>query len=326
MRFILLMAPLVLIGYPQTAPSPAKNEQEHSKREVKPPNKIPNPAAEPASPGSTPEGQPTKNPQASDNKEKARTWPTWSDIFWPTWVLVIITALAVRAAIKTLGSINAQVEEMRKTGEQTDKLIAENIAQSTSMQKSVAEATRLASAMEVVSKEIAVSSKAAVENVAALKERTAQQMRAYLTVIIGSAIYQERAKGLKFEGKPIVVNTGHTPARKVSFRASAAILPAPLPEDFGFALSGEIKSSATVGAQQNAHLSAIVDDFVGDAEVEDIKSGNKGKCLWVWGIVTYEDIFGQEQSTRFCQSLFWFADGKTVYGYYYVIFQDQSTT
>src|ERR1700756_3699451 len=87
-----------------------------------------------------PGGKPVaNNPIAAEKQnsanEQSKWWPPpppW-DIYWPTWVLVIITELAVRAAIKTLGSINAQVDEMRKTGEQTDKLIAENIAQSKSM-------------------------------------------------------------------------------------------------------------------------------------------------------------------------------------------------
>jgi hypothetical protein len=243
--------------------------------------------------------------------------PIWTDIFWPTWLLVLVTALAVFAALRTLASISAQVIEMRKTGEQTDKLISENIAQSRSMEKSVAEATRLASAMERVAVEIAVSSGAAVDSVNALRERTAQQMRAYLAVNIGFALFQERSKGLRFEGKPLLVNTGHTPAKKVSFRASATILAAPLPDDFAFPLTTEIKSTATIGAGQNANLSAIVDDFVEDGEVDDIKVGRTGKCLFVWGIVTYEDIFGESHFTKFCQSLFWQADGKTVYGFYY---------
>jgi hypothetical protein len=177
------------------------------------------------------------------------------------------------------------------------------------MERSIAEATRLASAMEVVSKEIAVSAKAATDSVAALKERTAQQMRAYLAVAVGAAIYQERNKPLKFEGKPLLVNSGHTPAYKVSYRAKAEILSIPLPKDFAFPLPDEVVGGAMLGPQQNATLSAIVDDFSEDAEVEDIKIG-KGKCLYIWGIVTYEDIFGEARRTRFCQSLTWLPDGK----------------
>ncbi len=239
--------------------------------------------------------------------------PPW-DIYWPTLVLVVITGLAVRAAIKTLGSINAQVEEMRKTGEQTDKLIAENIAQSTAMQKSVAEAARLASAMEVVSKEIVVSSKAATESVIALKERTAKQMRAYLCVNIGGGDYQDRTKNFKFASRPILLNAGHTPAHKVSYKANAAILPVPLPEDFAFPLPDESIGAALLGAQQNATLGAIVDDFCDDKEVEDIKIG-KGKVLYIWGIVNYEDVFGESHFTKFCQSTLFAPDGK-VFGFF----------
>lgn len=251
--------------------------------------------------------------------EQAKWWPPpppW-DIYWPTLALVIATGLAVRYALKTLNAIKDQVNEMRESGKQTDKLIAENIAQSKSMEKSVAEAARLAGAMERIAGDIAVSSKAAVDSVAALRERTAQQMRAYVTVNIGTAVYQERNKGLRFEGKPLLINTGHTPARNVSFRTSAAILEAPLPGDFTFPFTTEIQSTATVGAGQNAVLSGIVEDFVDDAEVEDIKIGKAKRCLFVWGIVTYEDIFGESHYTKFCQSLFWQLDSKGVYGYYY---------
>src|SRR5260370_40419876 len=107
---------------------------------------------------------PVNNPTAAEKQDspndQSKWWPPpppW-DIYWPTWTLVVITGLAVRAAIKTLGSINAQVDEMRKTGEKTDKRIAQNIAQCKSMQLPLAEPTRMTSAMEVVSREIAVSS------------------------------------------------------------------------------------------------------------------------------------------------------------------------
>jgi hypothetical protein len=313
MRTLALLL-LLLTGFFQNTSSPVKQEQEHSKKEEKPRAEASKSAIEPATSVATPVTEPSPNTQTSEAKEKPGGLPPWSDIFWPTWVLVVVTAIAVGAALKTLGAINAQVDEMRATGEQTEKLIRENIAQSESMQRSVAEAARLASAMEVVAKEIATSSKAATASVSAINK----QMRAYLSVIIGSAVYQERTKGLKFEAKPLVINAGHTPAKNVTTRSNAAILPGPsLPDDFTFPLPSEIKSTATIGAGQNAHLSAVVEDLVEDAEVEDIKLGKHPKCLWVWGIVTYEDVFGETQSSKFCQSLFWSSDNKNVFGYYY---------
>jgi len=238
-------------------------------------------------------------------KEQSKWWvppPPW-DIYWPTIGLVIASGFAVLFALKTLRAINAQVIEMQETGKQTEKLIAENIAQSTSMQKSVAEAARLSSAMEVVATKIAISTEAAIESVAALKERTARQMRAYLCVNIGGGDYQDRTKNFKFASRPILLNAGHTPAHKVSYKANAAILPVPLPKDFSFPLPDESIGAALLGAQQSASLGAIVDDFCDDKEVEDIKIG-KGKVLYIWGIVNYEDVFGESHFTNSVRALF----------------------
>jgi|SRR5579859_929432 len=314
MRTILVAAILVFSGLAQTPPSPVKNEPEHSKKQAGPLNDTPSTASEPTSPVAPLVAQPTPNPRASETKEKVNSWPAWSDIFWPTWVLVIVTAIAVGAALKTLKAINAQVTEMRATGVQTDKLIAENIAQSTSMQKSVAEATRLASAMEVVSKGITISSKTAIDSVAALRERTAQQMRAYLTIMVGSASFQERDKNIRFEARPLLINCGHTPAHEVAYKAKAAILPVPLPADFDFPLPQDFIGSSIVGPQQTNILAAMIDDFLPDAEVAEIKTGQH-RALYVWGLVTYKDIFDIEQTTRFCQLIYWLTD-TNIFGVY----------
>ena len=311
MIVILLTVALATNGFLQTSPSPVKNEQEQSKKVAKPPNATPR-GTEPTPLVTAPVRQPTPNPQASDAKEKVGTWPPWTDIFWPTWVLVVVTAIAVVAALKTLVAINAQVVEMRETGVQTDKLIAENIAQSKSLERSVTEAGRSATAMEFVAKEIAVSSKAAMASVSAIN----QQMRAYLCVVIGTAIYQERPKNMKFQAVPSIVNAGLTPAHKVSFRASAAILPVPLPEDFTFPLPAVSNGTSVIGPRQNITISPVVEDFCDDPEVEGIKHAAQGKALYTWGIFTYEDIFGNPQYTKFCQIYTWLQDGKTTWGYY----------
>jgi hypothetical protein len=176
--------------------------------------------------------------------------------------------------------------------------------QSGDIKQSVAEAARSASAMETVAKHIEVSAKAATDSVAIGKERSAAQMRAYLTVLVGGAIYQERDKNLKFEGKPILANTGHTPAHKVSYSANAQILPVPLPTDFTFPVSSHRTGSGLLGPQQKFILNAVALDYVADDEVGNIKLG-KGRALYVWGDVTYEDIFGERHFTNFCQRLLW---------------------
>jgi len=121
-------------------------------------------------------------------------------------------------------------------------------------------------------------------------------MRAYLTVIIGGGLYQERNKNLKFEGRPILINTGQTPARKVGYRASAAILPVELPEDFSFPLPAKSAGASVIGPQQSNIMFAVVESFVPDQDVEVIKSGKDNRALYVWGVVTYEDFFWRVSS------------------------------
>ncbi len=149
--------------------------------------------------------------------------------------------------------------------------------QANEMQNSIAEATRAATAMEQVAKNSA-------ESVTAVKQRTAQQMRAYLTVIIGNAAYQDRATNTKFAGYPRLINTGHTPAHKVKFKARA-IISAALPDNFDFPLPGEFIGASVLGPQQFNDLRGIVDDFVPDDEVVGIKHG-QGKFLYIWGLVS----------------------------------------
>jgi hypothetical protein len=67
----------------------------------------------------------------------------------------------------------------------------------------------------------------------ASEEASKRELRAYLTVVIGQATYQERRseeKGgdLMFDARPLLINTGQTPARKIIFKVRAAIMPMPM--------------------------------------------------------------------------------------------------
>lgn len=146
--------------------------------------------------------------------------------------------------------------------------IQTSLGQSESMQRSVAEAARLASAVEIVAKEIAVSSKAATASVSAIN----RQMRAYVCVVTGSAVHQDRIKNLKFQAIPSIINARLTPAHKVAFKASAAILPVPLPADFTFPLLDNPSGQSVIGPRQEITISPIVSDFCDDADIEGIKT------------------------------------------------------
>lgn len=148
------------------------------------------------------------------------------------------------------------------------------------------------------------------------RKSSERQLRAYLSVGVGGAVYQERDKGTPFGALPILMNSGQTPAYRVHWAVKAAIFPKELPAGQVLSEIGENSGQTIVGIHQTFNLHANVIGFVQDDEVEDIKSNNRDKALYTWGIVHYEDAFGNKRFTRFCHRLMWLPEGGNVYGYY----------
>jgi hypothetical protein len=212
------------------------------------------------------------------------------------------TVLGVIGGIVGVALIFWQVRLLRRTVDASSE-------QSKAMERHIGEATRSADAMEQIAEVILTGNKAIT--------------RAYLTVIVNSAVFQER--GLpgqgdkKFQGIPKLLNTGITTARRIRIRINAGILPVPIPIDFTFPPRNtpevEPQGFLSLGAHQNADLmGGIVDDFVPDGNVARIKEGAP-ESLCVWGVVTYEDIFGNSHTTKFGQQLYWWPN-QTIRGFY----------
>jgi hypothetical protein len=190
-------------------------------------------------------------------------------------------------------------------------LLAED--QGKAMSASIAESARAAAAME----RVADGTQA---NGQWMLDRTAQQMRAYLSTQVGGAIFQDStaAPPLRFEGRLALVNVGQTPAKRVLIQKRAAVAPHPLPRDFDFALPAlsADDGGVTLGAGQQIMISAVVDNFVvPEARVEDVKNG-VDRALYMWGRATYFDIFDHEHETTFCLLFVWTRGGDQVNGYY----------
>lgn len=189
-----------------------------------------------------------------------------------TIVLAIFTALLWRSTRKAVGDAAASAER-----------------QGTEMARSIAEAARAAAAMEGVAKSMAVN------------------VRATISVLIGTASYQDRA--LKFETTPIVLNTGQTPALGLRYRIRAAILPVPLPSDFKFPLPADMKGYNVLGAGRDGGMPAVVADRIDEDRVEQTKWGD-GQSLYVRGAIRYRDIFGRLHRCTFAQQIYWVSTGE----------------
>lgn len=195
----------------------------------------------------------------------------------------------------------------------TKRLQDASVQQGDDMQRSIAEAARAALAMENVANHFA-------DNVATFRD----QMRAYVGVNIGGGVYQERARDLKFAGRPAMLNYGATPAYKVRYRIRADILPVPLRDDFDFPLPEEWQGGAPLQPHQSFDMNGVANDFVDDSDVLDIKRARNGRGLCVWGVITYEDVSGKSHYTKFSQIITWFSwhdqytgrEEERVYGFF----------
>jgi hypothetical protein len=137
----------------------------------------------------------------------------------------------------------------------------------------------------------------------------AKQMRPYLAVAVGGAVYQDRDRGLRFEGVATLSNNGMTPAHKIRNRGQAMILPHPLPIDFAFPLPGEPDGGPVLNPRESYVLRAVVDDFVPDNEVAAIKNAD-GRALYVWGTVSFKDELGISHETKYCHYYIWTGQGE----------------
>ena len=151
------------------------------------------------------------------------------------------------------------------------------------------------------------------------RETSERQLRAYLSVTIGAADYQDRPTKYRFNAKPFLTNNGATPAYNVRYQAVAKIIPDRIAATYQFQVPKVEKlSQASIGPREGRQMSALYPRFIRDQRVFPVMAGS-GAALWVWGIVHYDDCFGRPRYTEFCQRLYFVTDptGKiTVNGVY----------
>ncbi len=234
---------------------------------------------------------PIKTQEEADREKEERSNKSSHD-----WWLIFFSGVLAGVGVLQLIVFGYQANQLRKTVEAYE-------GQSIAMERHIGEATRSANAMEHIA--------------TVIESGNAAIMRAYISVVIGGAVFQDRQEGVRFEGKPNLVNTGSTPAKNLKIRIAAEIVPFADAETFAYPLPQEVGQAPSVAAPHQSYiLGAIVPDLVPDVDVADIKLGRDRKgALTVWGVVTYDDIFGENHTTKFGQLLFWYPN-QTVYGYY----------
>jgi len=154
---------------------------------------------------------------------------------------------------------------------------------------------RSARAMEGVAASMAINANQIVESVTLQRQFGERHLRAVIDVQIGFGVYQD-ANNI-FQASPRLINVGNSVAKRVRWRIAAGILPVPVPDELKFrCLPKELMGGVSIGPHQDGFMTAYVSGRVPDAEVEDIKRG-RGKALYVWGYLIYNDGFRLRRRT-----------------------------
>jgi hypothetical protein len=146
------------------------------------------------------------------------------------------------------------------------------------------------------------------DNAAMAKEMLAKQMRAYLHVDAGNALFQETQTNFRFQARPLLCNNGFTHARNIRIRVRAEIFPNPLPTDAVFRDPYGLDETLYIGPRQNMSLPVSVDTLVPEEEIIRIRIGD-GKIMYAWGIVTYDDVNDAHHQLTFCLNYQWIDKG-----------------
>jgi len=116
-----------------------------------------------------------------------------------------------------------------------------------------------------------------------------KKMRVYIQINIGKSTAQ-RGEDVVFGSWPEIVNVGLTPAKNVSYRVMADVLDVATSASDVPEPQQVFTNDATLNPRQSFTIQAAVTRRFGPSEVEAISKGDS-KRLFVWGIITYDDVF-----------------------------------
>ena len=270
---------------------------------------------------------PQPPPAAAENKNPPvnEATPHLLDRWFQAYVL--ITGLMVLVGLSGLGVVRRQLREMKEARKQTDSLLKRAIEQSSALNDAAEQTDRLIE--QAIQQANTAAEQAKAANLAACAAKTSSENFAEVAQTSVQSIHlaqdamrlerrawvfvTETRVGELQAGKPLSIiigfkNTGRTPARNVQIATCIDALPkgqVPEPNLEKTQSRGIIPPSGTlfvtIGAgRKNA-------EGVTEKGLQTILAGEL--VVWVYGTVTYEDIFETRQATMFCYMLQ--PDGKT---------------
>lgn len=150
---------------------------------------------------------------------------------------------------------------------------------------------------------------AQTRNTDLMSKMMSAQFRAHITAEFGLYTYQDERN--HFAAEALLRNRGLSPAKHVCYWACARILDAKNPDLKKPTDINIVQNDAVITPNQDYKIFAYEPIRFEDKQVKEILDGSK-KRLFMWGQITYKDIYDVERVTNFCHSIYFApaADGK----------------
>ena len=232
-----------------------------------------------------------KNTQPSDEKEgtaknKFKTPIKLKKITLTDWIIACAAAAIFFTSLLQWIAISGQWKEMQSASKQTDRLIdaAERIK--TSMESSVEQNKKVLDASIEIARRDQRAWIGPVQVVPAWRDPT------------NKPIYIKDGFPAKFE--VVITNSGKSPARKVRTLIKFDTIPADRKFSPNYGLLQK-QSVVIIQPQQRFRMPTPPSQPVSASDIDTIENGKA--ILYLFGKITYEDIFKTQHSTTFCMTL-----------------------
>ncbi len=275
--WLLCQPPIVTLQQPAQQPQHQRGEEKNRPAGIEHPTREPPPATSEVH-------TPSNEPEAPDQSDRqGHESSTELGLVIPTWALVLVTAILAFFTYRLWNATKTLSEDAQRAAER--------------------QASEVRESLDI-----------GRQTIETMERNAHQELRAYVVVHTGNFRPQNSGRGRWLEWEPRIINTGKTPAHNVVIVARAAVMPHPLPPELDLTLTvGPSSSRWTLGAGQWSHARRWLDRMLTDTEMQQVMN-LQGSAVYIYGRVTYDDVFGVEHYTHFCQFAIWGSEGFAVEG------------
>ena len=185
--------------------------------------------------------------------------------------------------------------------------------QSTDMQASIGHAARGAAAMEQLAEAMLTNTQTATNLLALQRDVFRKQLRAYVSPQFQGYVPENRQTNNRHEVRVVIKNFGNTPAHSISVASRLRVLPFPPTPQSDFTFRTAVHESRGHLSQHDSfYVRQWLEGFLTEEENVAIRK-QSGLGLYIFGRISYKDIFGDSLHTDFCYVITWDSNNNAIW-------------